>query len=35
MESNTLGFLGLGDMGGAMVRNLLKAGYEVVAFYLD
>ena len=35
MESNTLGFLGLGDMGGAMVRNLLKAGYEVVAFDLD
>ena len=27
-----VGFIGLGIMGKPMVRNLLKAGYEVVAF---
>jgi 2-hydroxy-3-oxopropionate reductase len=26
-----IGFIGLGTMGGAMVRNLLRAGYEVRA----
>jgi len=27
-----IGFLGLGNMGGPMARNLLKAGHEVVVF---
>eukprot|EP00440_Ansanella_granifera_P009766 gb/GFBE01010585.1/.p1 GENE.gb/GFBE01010585.1/~~gb/GFBE01010585.1/.p1 ORF type:complete len:328 (+),score=70.27 gb/GFBE01010585.1/:1-984(+) len=27
-----LGFVGLGNMGGPMAKNLLKAGHEVVAF---
>ena len=27
-----LGFIGLGIMGKPMVRNLLKAGYEVIAY---
>ena len=26
----TIGFIGLGNMGGPMARNLVKAGYEVV-----
>ena len=26
----TIGFIGLGAMGGAMSRNLLKAGFKVV-----
>ena len=30
-----LGFVGLGDMGGHMARNLLAAGYELVVFDLD
>ena len=31
----TLGFIGLGAMGGRMARHLLRAGYRVVAFDLD
>lgn len=31
-SSKTVGFLGLGHMGGPMAANLVKAGYEVVAF---
>ena len=27
-----IGFVGLGNMGGPMARNLLKAGHEVAAF---
>ncbi|MFI1915333.1 3-hydroxyisobutyrate dehydrogenase [Nocardia sp. NPDC020380] len=30
--SKTVGFLGLGHMGGPMAANLIKAGYEVLAF---
>ena len=30
-----LGFIGLGDMGGPMARNLSAAGYEVIGFDLD
>lgn len=31
----TVGFIGLGAMGGGMARNLLKAGYPLIAFDLD
>jgi 2-hydroxy-3-oxopropionate reductase len=31
-ESETIGFIGLGVMGAPMARNLLAAGYEVVAW---
>ena len=31
---NTIGFIGLGNMGGPMVSNLLKAGYAVKTFDL-
>ena len=31
----TLGFIGLGNMGGPMVRNLVKAGHDVKAFDLS
>ena len=34
-EQSVLGFVGLGAMGGPMVLNLLKVGYEVHAFDLD
>jgi len=30
--SKKIGFLGLGNMGGPMAANLVKAGYDVVAF---
>ena len=30
--SPSVGFLGLGSMGGAMVRTLLKAGYQILAY---
>ncbi|MBO0345982.1 3-hydroxyisobutyrate dehydrogenase [Roseibium limicola] len=30
-----IGFIGLGNMGGPMAANLLKAGYEVAGFDLD
>src|SRR3546814_14998380 len=30
----TIGFIGLGNMGGPMCRNLLKAGHRVKAFDL-
>lgn len=29
-----IGFIGLGIMGKPMVKNLLKAGYEIVAYDL-
>lgn len=32
MPQPRLGFIGLGIMGGPMVRNLLKAGYEVIVW---
>lgn len=35
MPTTTLGFLGLGVMGGPMARNLVKAGYPVVGFDTD
>ena len=31
----TIGFIGLGEMGGPMARNVLAAGYRVVGFDLD
>ena len=30
----TIAFIGLGNMGGPMAANLVKAGYKVVAFDL-
>jgi 3-hydroxyisobutyrate dehydrogenase len=30
-----IGFVGLGLMGGAMARNLLAAGYEVIGYELE
>jgi len=33
-EKNAIGFLGLGEMGGPMVANLLRAGYQVQVFDL-
>ena len=34
-ELPTIGFIGLGEMGGPMARNLLAAGYPVVGYDLD
>ncbi len=34
-QQPTIGFIGLGAMGGPMVRNLLAAGYTVYGFDLD
>lgn len=31
-DIGTLGFIGLGAMGGPMARNLLKAGYELIGY---
>ena len=31
----TIGFIGLGNMGGPMARNLLKAGHTLTAFDLS
>jgi 3-hydroxyisobutyrate dehydrogenase-like beta-hydroxyacid dehydrogenase len=31
----TIGFIGLGEMGGPMARNLVRAGYRVIGFDLD
>ncbi|MDE2501264.1 MAG: NAD(P)-binding domain-containing protein, partial [Alphaproteobacteria bacterium] len=31
----SIGFIGVGNMGGPMVRNLLKAGHAVRAFDLS
>ncbi len=31
----TIGFIGLGEMGGPMARNLMLAGYAVIGFDLD
>lgn len=35
MEKMRVGFVGLGLMGGGMVRNLLAAGFEVTGYDLD
>ncbi len=32
---DTIGFIGLGNMGGPMCKRLLAAGYRVVAFDLN
>jgi 3-hydroxyisobutyrate dehydrogenase len=32
MEALKLGWIGLGNMGNPMTKNLLKAGFEVVVF---
>jgi 3-hydroxyisobutyrate dehydrogenase len=32
---NTVGFIGIGNMGAPMAANLKKAGFEVIAFDLD
>ena len=32
METLKLGWIGLGNMGNPMAKNLLKAGYEVAVF---
>ncbi len=32
MTANTFGFIGLGNMGGPMCANLVKAGFDVIAF---
>lgn len=34
-ERDTIGFVGLGNMGGPMCQRLARAGYDVVAFDLD
>lgn len=34
-NSEKIGFIGLGNMGGPMAHNLLKAGFEVVGFDLS
>ena len=34
-EQSTLGFIGLGAMGGPMARNLLAAGYDLYGFDLN
>jgi len=34
MPKPTLGFIGVGTMGGGMARNLLKAGYALIVFDL-
>ena len=31
-NANTVGFIGLGNMGQGMAKNLLDKGHEVVAF---
>jgi 3-hydroxyisobutyrate dehydrogenase len=33
--SSHIGFIGLGNMGAHMARNLLKAGHKVVVFDLN
>lgn len=35
IEKRPLGFIGLGMMGGGMVKNLLKAGYSISVFDTD
>jgi len=34
-EISTIGFIGLGNMGVPMAANLVRAGYDVIAFDLD
>jgi len=34
-ETDTIGFVGLGNMGGPMCRRLVEAGYSVVAYDID
>ena len=33
--TTSIGFIGVGNMGGAMVRRLLGKGYEVLAYDVD
>ena len=33
--SSTVGFIGLGNMGGPMAINLVKAGHKVLGFDLS
>ncbi|MEM8747491.1 MAG: NAD(P)-dependent oxidoreductase [Actinomycetota bacterium] len=35
VQRETIGFIGLGNMGGPMCRRLAQTGYDVVAFDLD
>ena len=35
MASSKIGFIGLGNMGGPMAANLVKAGHEVRGFDLS
>jgi 3-hydroxyisobutyrate dehydrogenase-like beta-hydroxyacid dehydrogenase len=35
MAQPTIGFIGLGEMGAPMVRNLLRAGFTVLGFDID
>lgn len=35
MDSNSIGIIGIGKMGGAIARNLNKKGYRVLVFDLD
>lgn len=34
-SSQTIGFIGVGDMGGPMARNLMRAGFAVIVFDID
>ena len=34
-RNNTVGFIGMGMMGGGMAANLLKAGFDMVAYDID
>ena len=35
LQTGTLGFIGTGNLGGALVAGLLKAGYDVAIFDTD
>ena len=35
MPINTIGFIGIGNMGRPMSANLVKGGYQVVLYDLD
>ncbi len=35
MDGRTVGFIGLGTMGGPMARNVLKGGYDVIGYDLS
>ena len=34
-RNETIGFIGMGMMGGGMAANLLKAGFPLVAYDID